>query len=234
MGINLIINFDRPFFARTIRELWNRWHISLTSWFRDYLYIPLGGNKKGFTRQIINILIIFILSGLWHGANYTFILFGLSNGILVCGYLLFCRVTGNRKMLIGLPGIFASILTFFLFSLTCIFFRAENLDKASAVFSGIFRLQEPASYTPNVKLIYWNTTIIWGTTIQILATIFIMMLFFVEGKTRPDLQEFQQRKTKDIIFLSLLITIILFFGIFQKKTFIYFQFRCSQTGLYIS
>ena len=81
MGFNLMENFDAPYLATTVSEFWRKWHISLTSWFKDYLYIPLGGNRKGIFRKYINILIVFGVSGLWHGANWTFVIWGLLNGM---------------------------------------------------------------------------------------------------------------------------------------------------------
>ena len=80
-GVNLMTNFDSPYFSSSLQEFWRRWHISLSSWFRDYVYIPLGGNRKGKFRKNLNLLITFAASGLWHGANYTYIMWGLMHGV---------------------------------------------------------------------------------------------------------------------------------------------------------
>ena len=81
-GVNLMTNFDSPYFSSSLQEFWRRWHISLSSWFRDYVYIPLGGNRKGKFRKNLNLLITFAASGLWHGANYTYIMWGLMHGVV--------------------------------------------------------------------------------------------------------------------------------------------------------
>ncbi|MBR1779936.1 MAG: MBOAT family protein, partial [Oscillospiraceae bacterium] len=91
LGIDLMENFRRPYGARTVRELWRKWHISLTSWFTDYVYIPLGGSRRGLPRQVVNILIVFLLSGLWHGAGWTFVLWGLIHGLYQVGGVLLER-----------------------------------------------------------------------------------------------------------------------------------------------
>jgi D-alanyl-lipoteichoic acid acyltransferase DltB (MBOAT superfamily) len=83
MGFDLMKNFDNPYFSKSITEFWRRWHISLSAWFKDYLYIPLGGNKKGLTRTYVNIFIVFVISGLWHGASLTFLLWGAIHGAVL-------------------------------------------------------------------------------------------------------------------------------------------------------
>lgn len=122
LGIELTENFDRPYAADSVRSFWRRWHISLSSWFTDYVYIPLGGSRKGTARQIVNTLCVFLLSGLWHGAGWGFVIWGLLHGILVSAEIL------TRKK----PGRAA---TFALVSLTWIFFRAPTLNDAAAMFS---------------------------------------------------------------------------------------------------
>src|SRR5690606_33284578 len=82
-GFELMVNFDNPYFARTPQEFWRRWHISLSTWFRDYVYIPLGGSRRGMARELANIMMVFLLSGLWHGANWTFVLWGGYHGLLL-------------------------------------------------------------------------------------------------------------------------------------------------------
>ncbi len=143
-GFNLMRNFAYPYFSRDIAEFWRRWHISLSTWFRDYLYIPLGGSQGGKWMQIRNVFIIFLVSGFWHGANWTFIFWGALNAL----YFLPLMLTGRNRHHIdivasdrALPSAreFAGIfLTFALTCLAWIFFRAENLDHAFSYLSGIF------------------------------------------------------------------------------------------------
>ncbi len=143
-GFRLMKNFAFPYFSRDIAEFWRKWHISLSTWFRDYLYIPLGGSKGSRFKQIRNIFIIFIVSGFWHGANWTFIAWGALNAIYFLPLLL---VNKNRKNLDNvanskiLPSFqeFISIgITFFLTTIAWVFFRAESLPKAIDYISEIF------------------------------------------------------------------------------------------------
>jgi D-alanyl-lipoteichoic acid acyltransferase DltB (MBOAT superfamily) len=139
LGIDVMKNFDTPFLARTVSEFWRRWHISLSSWFKDYLYIPLGGNRKGTFRKYLNILIVFAASGLWHGANVTFIFWGLLNGAYqVLGAVL----KPVRDLLVKILRIdrnsfshaaVKTVVTFLLFSYSMIFFRAESIGKGMDV-----------------------------------------------------------------------------------------------------
>lgn len=125
LGFDLMQNFRTPYFAGSIREFWQRWHISLSTWFRDYVYIPLGGNKDGMARQVRNLLITFALSGLWHGANWTFVVWGLWHGTLAALETLSGRRTQH------LPG--KRLLVFTLVCIGWIFFRADTLDTAFAL-----------------------------------------------------------------------------------------------------
>jgi D-alanyl-lipoteichoic acid acyltransferase DltB (MBOAT superfamily) len=139
LGFNLMTNFRQPFFSRSITEFWQRWHISLSTWFKDYLYIPLGGNRKGATRQKLNLLIIFVLSGLWHGAAWHFVAWGVLHGIF--------QIIGRSSMSfrnaicrrIGLPEesrprkIIQVCLTFVLACFAWIFFRANSMGDAFVI-----------------------------------------------------------------------------------------------------
>lgn len=135
LGFRLMKNFNFPYFSKNISEFWKRWHISLSSWFRDYLYIPLGGNRKGFTRAIINVAIIFLVSGFWHGANWTFIVWG---GIHALFYIpaFIGRNKFNaekkRRPLFGQYsfGFISGLFTFIVVCFAWIFFRAESISHA--------------------------------------------------------------------------------------------------------
>ncbi len=144
MGIKLMKNFDRPYSSTSIKEFWSRWHISLSTWFKDYLYIPLGGNRRGSVRTLINVLIVFTVSGLWHGAAWTFVLWGLLHGI----YQVFGRLTiAPRNKLLARLGyseksrgvlIIRRVNTFILVSLAWLIFRADSISDAAVLFSKLF------------------------------------------------------------------------------------------------
>lgn len=149
MGFELMENFDCPYFAESVAEFWRRWHISLTSWFRDYLYIPLGGNRKGTVRKYLNIMIVFLVSGLWHGAQWTFVVWGGLNGLFqVIGSVLnplrkkageFLQVKensfGNRVL--------KTLVTFVFVDFTWIFFRADNMHDALHMIKSILTVHNP-------------------------------------------------------------------------------------------
>ena len=143
-GIDLLRNFAYPYFSRDIAEYWRRWHISLSSWFRDYLYIPLGGSRGSTWIKIRNIFIIFIISGFWHGANWTFIIWGALNALLYIPLMLsksnrnHIEIVAKGKMFPGIKDFLRIITTFALTSSVWIFFRAENLEHAKNYISIIF------------------------------------------------------------------------------------------------
>ena len=133
LGIEFDRNFNLPYIAKSVSEFWRRWHISLSTWFRDYVYIPLGGNRLGRTRQYLNQLIVMTLSGLWHGADWTFVFWGGLNGLLMIAEKIFMPKASHKA-----GNIFRIILTYFLISLTWIFFRADSLGQAFVILKQIF------------------------------------------------------------------------------------------------
>ncbi len=143
-GIDLLRNFAFPYFSRDIAEFWRRWHISLSSWFKDYLYIPLGGSKGGIWLKIRNTLIIFLVSGFWHGANWTFIVWGLLNAIYIMPSIIFNKnrisldIIAKGKYFPSIKEFFSMGITFGLTVLAWIFFRADNLQHAFSYISDIF------------------------------------------------------------------------------------------------
>jgi alginate O-acetyltransferase complex protein AlgI len=154
MGYHLMKNFDIPYHARSISEFWRRWHISLSTWFRDYLYIPLGGNRVGKFRNYLNLLIVFVISGLWHGASWAFVVWGALHGVyLVVGQAshdlrqkLWARIGLAR---IGpLRTIIAVLVTFHLVWVAWVFFRAGTLHHAKTVFSGMLSFGQGGELFP--------------------------------------------------------------------------------------
>jgi len=143
-GIELLRNFSFPYFSRDIAEFWRRWHISLSTWFRDYLYIPLGGSQGGIWMKVRNTFIIFLVSGFWHGANWTFIIWGFLNALYIMPSIIFntnrnnLEIVAKGKSLPTLREIIAIGITFSLTVFAWIFFRAENVTHAFEYISGIF------------------------------------------------------------------------------------------------
>jgi D-alanyl-lipoteichoic acid acyltransferase DltB (MBOAT superfamily) len=220
MGFKLMTNFNRPYFSRNISEFWKRWHISLSSWFKDYLYISLGGNKVSIPRWYFNLFLVFLISGLWHGANWTFIIWGTLNGFyLICAIIVkpfrdkFNVLTGLNK----LPGFnrFLQIVT--TFSLTCfawIFFRANSVKDAFNIIKKILTFSG-SIYSNDISLILFS---IFG----------ILFLIAVESKI-----EFYHGKISFLnnqnwvirnLSYAFLIILILLLGVFDGGQFIYFQF----------
>ncbi len=134
LGFKLMENFRRPYLATSLRDFWRRWHISLSTWFRDYVYISLGGNRKGLARQFWSLLIVFALSGLWHGANWTFLLWGLYHGMLVALETLGRARIGARLPHGGLGYACRLVYTFLLATVGWVLFRASSLSDVSYIF----------------------------------------------------------------------------------------------------
>ena len=135
LGFRLMENFHRPYFACTIGEFWHRWHISLSTWFKDYVYIPLGGNRVERPRQYFNLLVTFIVSGIWHGANWTFLCWGSLHGIMLCVEKAFGI---GKQQYSGFKKFCHWMATFVLVCLAWILFRANNLQDAVAIMTGLF------------------------------------------------------------------------------------------------
>lgn len=134
MGIDLMTNFESPYFSKSVKEFWGRWHISLSSWLRDYIYIPLGGNRVGKARHKINLLITFLASGLWHGANWTYILWGMVHGV---AQMLSIKSVNNSDKMIKIPSWLKVCVTFVFCNLAWVLFRAETLHDAFYVYQNM-------------------------------------------------------------------------------------------------
>jgi D-alanyl-lipoteichoic acid acyltransferase DltB (MBOAT superfamily) len=138
MGFRLMQNFRQPYLSRSVREFWRRWHISLSTWFRDYVYISLGGNRVSFGRMLVNLLIVFLVSGLWHGAAWTFVIWGALHGGYVVAEVLFSRLKNPPNI----PGFIRLIVTFALVCFAWIFFRASSFDDALYVVANLFNFAD--------------------------------------------------------------------------------------------
>ncbi len=213
LGINLMRNFNYPYFSRNIGEFWRRWHISLSTWFRDYLYIPIGGSRGSTGHTIRNIFIIFIISGLWHGANWTFVIWGGLHAFLFMPILLLKRnrtyidTPGNGGWLPGVKEGLQIITTFLIVTFLWIFFRAENLQEALGYINRLFRnfqyLELGRNYIELILLLLFFFTIEW----------------FHRTQEHPFTGKFK------IIKIIITILLILLIGVHYKHhEFIYFQF----------
>ncbi len=221
MGINLMTNFNRPYFSKSISEFWSRWHISLSTWFRDYLYIPLGGKKVPVSRWHLNLFLVFLISGLWHGADWKFIVWGALNGF----YLVFANITKKWRLSfnewIGLSrfprfnNITEILTTFFLCALAWIFFRANSISDAFLIINKIFSNQGHLFTGDNPALLPY-------------CAFGIILLFLVEykGEYFPGKFLFFNNRNIYIRYLSYVcvIIMILLLGVFDGGQFIYFQF----------
>ena len=137
LGYRLGLNFNSPYQARSITEFWRRWHISLSTWLRDYLYIPLGGNKKGFFLQLVFLLITMLLGGFWHGADWKFIFWGVGHGLLLVAHKLWLKYFGDKKTIFS-SGVLSIIITFFLVNLLWIPFRVASIEDTLLIYQKIF------------------------------------------------------------------------------------------------
>ena len=226
MGYRLMQNFDRPYSAQNIRDFWARWHISLSSLFKDYLYIPLGGNKKGYKRQLINLFIVFMVSGLWHGAEWTFILWGLLHGIYrVVGELTYKK----REKLYKSIGIdtskpiirmFRTTITFCLVCFAWIFFRANNTKELLLILKKLFTSFGVSTFASELGLTFS------GALIMILAI--VIMVLLDRKLTLPEYTSPSGAKmlggTSLYILWAILLAWLLLLASNGSSAFIYFQF----------
>jgi alginate O-acetyltransferase complex protein AlgI len=135
LGFELPLNFQQPYLATSLRDFWRRWHISLSTFIRDYIYIPLGGNRRGYARAQFNLMVAMVLSGLWHGASFTFVFWGFLHGAGVAGQNIFEKLFGKGR----LPGVLAHLLTLLYVGFAWAFFRADSRESAWELISGVSR-----------------------------------------------------------------------------------------------
>ncbi len=204
MNIRLMENFKQPYLSGSLSEFWTRWHISLSTWFRDYLYIPLGGNRKGEWRRRVNIMVVFLLSGLWHGANWTFIIWGLLHGLFVL--ILVSKInTGNS----AIRKIFSVLFNFIVVTFLWIFFRAENLAAAWIYIKSICSFRGGSNF-------------ITLSPAEFIFSLLVIMIMLLREKYLP--RHIISQNSRFWIYLFSMVIICYFFGVFKENQFIYFQF----------
>lgn len=213
LGIDLQTNFIRPYFAKTVTDFWRRWHVSLTTWFRDYIYFPLGGNRCSKARWALNTLIVFTISGLWHGAAYTFIIWGAMHGVcMVIERLVYGEKIKQLSDKFSMSNIIRIIITFIIVNFAWIFFRINNLGDVMQIFKKIFT--EPG------KPFLDTNTLLMGFVAM--AIIFIYDLV----KEKHLNMHLLSSRFMVVRYLTaiMLIVYILAFGVLNGGSFIYFQF----------
>ncbi len=219
-GFNLMRNFNYPYFSRSIPEFWRRWHISLMTWFRDYVYFPLGGSRCSKWKIIRNIIIVWAISGLWHGANWTFICWGLFHAMILVVYNIFglttkyTHVVAYGRYLPNIKEFLQMSITFFLAVIGWIIFRAESMTQAIEYFSAM------------VNNDFVGVPIVIGKSF-IIITILVFLVEWVQRNKQHGLQDlsikpFNHRVVRWTIYYAIIILIGAFAG--MKQTFIYFQF----------
>lgn len=218
LGIELMQNFRMPFLAKSIKGFWSRWHISLSSWFRDYLYIPLGGNRVSKLRWYFNVFFVFLISGLWHGANWTFIIWGALHGIyLIFGLLLEPaekKYFNSHNLLVTF---IKRLVVFLLVTIGWAFFRANNLNDSFYILSNFYKLDMKYLFGVASSSTFNNMLSIG------LIGILILSDFYFEYAEKNNTIILKSNFLRYLVAFVLLI-LIYTLGVFENASFIYFQF----------
>ena len=211
MGYDLMINFNKPYSAQSISEFWTRWHISLSTWFRDYLYIPLGGNRVEKWKWLRNLALVFILSGLWHGANWTFIIWGSLHAFYLIFGVLTKRIRNKITLSFGsFNTLINRIVVFLLVTFAWIFFRAKTLSESKLIINKLFSFD----FSFNLTQICAEK----GLLNFILTFVCILLLLIITIPKEP------QNSNRSIAFLIITSFLIVILGKNESAEFIYFQF----------
>lgn len=228
MGINLMENFRQPYFSKSISEFWRRWHISLSTWFKDYLYIPMGGSRVKKWRRDFNLFVTFGVSGLWHGANWTYIIWGSLNGL----YLIIENHTKifddkikrnmDKVLLRSIYAVLKTMITFILICFTWIFFRAKTLQQAIEVIKKILSFKGIGDFESVINI---------TSTLEFEVSVMLVIILFVVDYVNTKQGIWGYISEKPIIirwsFYYAILFCILILGVYNiatKTTFIYFQF----------
>ncbi|MHA7943506.1 MBOAT family O-acyltransferase [Formosa sp. 3Alg 14/1] len=221
-GIELMSNFKFPQFARNVAEYWQRWHISLSTWFRHYVYIPLGGSRGSQLKSVRNIAIIFLVSGLWHGANWTFVFWGAFHALAFIPVYLMGRNAIYKDNVVAQNSIFPTItelgqmvLTFAIVTFSRIFFRSETITDS---FRFIGRIFSNFSYQPYEHPLGYNMM-----DFYVLVVLFVLYEYCIR-KTERDPFNFKSKYVRYTIYAVVIITMLLYYDDSINQSFIYFQF----------
>ena len=212
LQIDLINNFNRPYFAGSVTEFWKRWHISLTKWLVTYIYIPMGGSRCSKVRNYLNILVTFLVSGIWHGANWTFIMWGVIHGILQVfeKFFGFAKVSTNNKFVL-IPRI---LFTVFVVNIAWIFFRMDTISDALGMVSHIF-----TSFNGKLLSSINNSTLL-------LIILGVGILFLKELREEFNILRFKFLSNRYVVscVYIILVCMILCVGVLDSGQFIYANF----------
>ncbi|WP_316368490.1 MBOAT family O-acyltransferase [Candidatus Thiodiazotropha sp. CDECU1] len=212
LGINLSWNFRMPYFARTPSEFWRRWHITLSSWLRDYLYIPLGGNRHGVFNTFKNLVLTMFLGGLWHGANWTFAVWGLAHGFILVVY----HALEDATKKLHIPGIagkvIAAIIFFHLVCITWLLFRAENLSQAVSMFGQLFHSFSMTEFS------------LYSLGMLVFFVLPIIILELIIERSGDMLYVLKTHWLVQAVIYSYFIFMLIIFPPLTPQVFIYFQF----------
>ncbi len=253
LGYELPVNFNSPYKAATSKELWQRWHMTLSRFFIKYVYIPLGGSRKGKLRTVINVLIVFVLSGLWHGAGWTYICWGLMQGLLVVwddlgivgvkspkgedGSQKKARYLFRKKPLVMIPRALSNALTFLMFVFSLIFFRSQDMTYALQMFKRaafwtypgfLYRTASQLEIGENyvIRQLFSQLGISGGDTLAYMITLILLLVvsgFIMTRKNTREIIDTTKFSTKTVIGL-VVIFIWSFVSLSNVSTFIYFQY----------
>lgn len=233
MGFDLMKNFNQPYFAVSITDFWRRWHISLSTWFRDYLYIPLGGNRKGTARKYVNQLIVMLVSGLWHGAAWTYVIWGGLNGMMQVLGGMTHKARKNLRAKLGVrentlsTRLAQMLVTFVLIDLTWIFFRANTVSDAFHILGSLFRGWDAKVLVDGSLLLLGLNATEWcclGIGIVVLIAVGVMKEC---GMSIRESLSRQQLWFRWLVYLTAVFSVLLL-GVYgpgyDASAFIYFQF----------
>ena len=212
LGFDLMVNFNLPYFSKNIPEFWHRWHISLSTWLRDYLYIPLGGSRKGAGRTYLNLMITMVLGGLWHGARYNFLLWGVYHGLLLCLHRLLKSIMEAKKINLQIPGVIRSFITFHFVLFGWLLFRVENLEQLARMIESL-----------TMKWNHWASA---GAFVQYVGP-FVAVLVLVQVAQYSGKDSFLRTRIPwhfHVVCCGLLFASILLLNQSNGSPFIYFQF----------
>ncbi|WP_163580514.1 MBOAT family O-acyltransferase [Gracilibacillus saliphilus] len=230
-NIKLPVNFFSPYKARNIQDFWNRWHMTLTRFLTHYIYIPLGGNRNGISRTYINILIVFFISGVWHGAGWTFIIWGMLHGIASV------IVRLMKKINLSFPWVVSWFLTFIFVNTTWVYFRATSFDQANTIIKKMFLFEYNYEYP--IRKFFNKPMEIFASGNEfdfilfhldnpkiIVASLFVLLLISFIGRNSIELLEGFKTNLTNIAFVQLLvaITLVVIFFINKNSEFLYFNF----------
>ncbi len=217
LGYEFQANFNLPYISKNVTEFWKRWHISLSSWLQEYLYIPLGGNRKGTVRRYINLLLTMVLGGLWHGANYTFVFWGLLHGIALCIHKIYAKLTKNKKRTV-IGSAFSVLFTYAFVCICWVFFRAENFNVAIDVLSKMFIWSDGIT-----QIFSWS---IFSIVVMAAMTIAAAVKSKKDGSNRlnESYPILNLNKITSLVVFFVEIMVIMMLAYTNSNPFIYFQF----------